>query len=62
MASNMSQSEEVEDEVDNDLHLGPLNYEEMIIPQPHYYSIWDCPHINKVVLEENRVVKNGWRF
>jgi len=35
--------------------------EKIIVPWPHYYSIWDCPHLNKVTLEENGVVKNGWR-
>lgn len=53
MASNMSESEEAEGNVDDD--------EEVIVPRPHYYSIWDCPHINKFTLEENGVVKNGWR-
>ena len=50
----MSESDESGNDVDND--------EDVIVSRPHYYSIWDCPHINKVVLEENRVVKNGWRF
>jgi hypothetical protein len=59
MASKMSQLEEVEDNLDNDLHLDPLNYEDIIVPRPYYYSIWDCSHINKVVLEENGAVKNG---
>ena len=54
MASNMSESDESGNDVDDD--------EEVIVPQPHYYSIWDCPHINKFTLEENGVVKNGWRF
>ncbi len=45
---------EAERNVDND--------EEVIGPWPHYYSIWDCPHLNKVTLEENGVVKNGWRY
>ena len=53
MASNMSESDESGNDVDID--------EEVIVPQPHYYSIWDCPHINKFTLEENGVVKNGWR-
>jgi hypothetical protein len=53
MASNMSESDESGNDVDND--------EEVIVPRPHYYSIWDCPHINKFTLEENGVVKNGWR-
>jgi hypothetical protein len=35
MASNMSQLEEVEDKVDDDLHLDHLNYEEIIVPRPH---------------------------
>ncbi len=35
--------------------------EEVIVPPPHYYSIWDCPQINKFTLEENGFVKNGWR-
>ena len=35
--------------------------EEVKVPRPHYYSIWDCPHINKVTLEENGFVKHGWR-
>jgi hypothetical protein len=52
MASNMSESDESGNDVDND--------EELIVPRPHYYSIWDCPHINKFTLEENGVVKNGW--
>ena len=53
MASNMSESEETVYDVDDD--------EEVIVPQPHFYSIWDCPHMNKFTLEENGVVKNGWR-
>jgi hypothetical protein len=53
MASNMSELEEAEDDVDDD--------EEVIVPWPHYYSIWDCTKINKVSLEENGVVKNGYR-
>ena len=53
MASNMSESDESGNDVDDD--------EELIVPRPHYYSIWDCPHINKFTLEENGVVKNGWR-
>jgi hypothetical protein len=52
MASNMSESDESGNDVDDD--------EELIVPRPHYYSIWDCPHINKFTLEENGVVKNGW--
>jgi hypothetical protein len=51
MASNMSEPDEAGYDVDD--------YEEVIAPRPHYYSIWDCPHINKVTLEENGVVKNG---
>jgi hypothetical protein len=51
--------EEVEDNVDDDLHLDPLNYEDITVPRPYYYSIWDCSHINKVVLEKIGVVKNG---
>ena len=35
--------------------------EDVLVPRPHYYSIWDCPHLNKVTLEENGVVKNWWR-
>jgi hypothetical protein len=53
MASNMSESDESGNDVDND--------EEVIVPRPHYYSIWDCPRINNFTLEENGVVKNGWR-
>ena len=53
MASNMSESDESGNDVDDD--------EEVIVPRPHHYSIWDCPHINKFTLEENEVVKNGWR-
>ena len=53
MASNMSESEEAEEDVDNDV--------EVIVPWPHYYTIWDCPKINKVVLDENGVIRNGWR-
>ena len=53
MASNMSESDESGNDVDID--------EEVIVPRPHYNSIWDCPHINKFTLEENGVVKNGWR-
>ncbi len=55
MASNMSESDDDESgkDVDDD--------EEVIVPRPHYYSIWDCPHINKFTLEENGVVKNRWR-
>ena len=48
MASNISELEEAEDDVDDD--------EEVIVPWPHYYSIWDCTKINKVTLEENGVV------
>ena len=50
MGSNMSELEEAEDDVDND--------EEILVPRPHYYSIWDCPKINKVISDENGVVKN----
>ena len=50
MASHTSELEEVEDEEDN-----------LPIPRTHYYSIWDCPKINKVVSEVDGVVKNGWR-
>jgi hypothetical protein len=53
MASNMSESDESGNNVDND--------EEVIVPWHHYYCIWDCPHINKFTLEENGVVKNKWR-
>ena len=53
MASNMSESDESGNDVDDD--------EEVIVPRPYYYTIWDCPHINKFTLEENGVVKNGWR-
>ncbi len=53
MASNMYESDEAGCNVDDD--------EEVIVPWPYYYSIWDCPHLNKVTLEENGVVKNGWR-
>ena len=53
MASNMSESDESGNEVDDE--------EEVIVPRPYYYTIWDCPHINKFTLEENGVVKNGWR-
>jgi hypothetical protein len=51
MVSNMSESDESGNDVDID--------EEVIVPRPHYYSIWDCPHINKFTLEENGVVKNS---
>ena len=51
MVSNMSQSDEAGYNVNDD--------EEVIVLRPHYYSIWDCPHINKVTLEENGVVKMG---
>ncbi len=47
MASNMSEWEVAVYDVDDD--------EEVIVPRPHYYSIWDCPHINKVTSEENGV-------
>ena len=50
MASHKSESEEVEDKEDN-----------LPVPCTHYYSIWDCPKINKVVSEVVGVVKNGWR-
>jgi len=53
MASNMSESDESGNDVDID--------EEVVVPRPCYYSIWDCPHINKFTLEKNGVVKNGWR-
>ncbi len=53
MASNMSESDESGNDVDDD--------EEVLVPRPYYYTIWDCPHINKFTLEENGVVKNGWR-
>jgi hypothetical protein len=53
MGSNMSELEEAEDDVDND--------EEILVPRPHYYSIWDCPKINKVISDENGVFKNEWR-
>ena len=53
MVSNMSQSDEAGYNVKDD--------EEVIVLWPHYYSIWDCPHINKVTLEENGVVKHGGR-
>jgi hypothetical protein len=51
MVSNMSQSDEAGYNVDDD--------EEVIVPRPHYYSIWDCPHSNNVTLEEYGVVKMG---
>jgi hypothetical protein len=53
MASNMSESDESGNDVDDD--------EEVIVPQPYYYtiSIWDCPHITKFTLEEMGVVKTG---
>jgi hypothetical protein len=51
MASNMSESDKSGNNVDGD--------EEVIVPRPHYYSIWDCPHINKFTLEKNGVVKTG---
>jgi hypothetical protein len=51
MASNMSESDESGNDVDDD--------EEVIVPRPHYYSIWDCPHINKFTLEENELLKMG---
>jgi hypothetical protein len=53
MASNMSEPEEAEKDVDDDV--------EVIVPWPHHYTIWDCPKINKVVLDENGVIRNGWR-
>jgi hypothetical protein len=53
MASNMSELEEAEEDVDNDV--------EVIVPRPHYNTIWDCPKINKVVLALNGVIRNGWR-
>ncbi len=53
MASNMSESDESGNDVDDD--------EEVIVPRPYYYTNWDCPHINKFTLEGNGVVKNGWR-
>jgi hypothetical protein len=49
----MSELEEAEEDVVDDV--------EVIIPRPHYYTIWDCPKINKVVLDENGVIRNGWR-
>ena len=51
MASNMSESDEAGCNVDDD--------EEVIVPRPHYYSIWDCPHINKFTLEEMELLKMG---
>ena len=51
MASNMSETDESGNDVDID--------EEVIVPRPHYYSIWDCPHSNNVTLEEYGVVKMG---
>ena len=48
-----SESEEAEDNVDDD--------EKIIVPWPHYYSIWDCPKIDKVISDENGVVKSSWR-
>jgi hypothetical protein len=54
MVSNMSdKSDEAGCNVDDD--------EEVLVPRPHYYTIWDCPHLNKVTVEENGVVKNGWQ-
>ncbi len=50
MASHTSELEEVEDKEDN-----------LLVPCTRYYSIWDCPKINKVVSEVDGVVKNGWR-
>ena len=41
MASNMSELEEAEGNVDDD--------EEVIVPRPHHYSISDCPRIIKVI-------------
>ncbi len=49
----MSESEEAEEDVDNDV--------EVIVPRPHYYTIWACPKINKVVSDKNGVIRNGWR-
>jgi len=54
MVSNMYESDEAGCNADDD--------DEVIVPRSHYYSIWDCPHLNKVTLEENGVVKNGWRW
>jgi hypothetical protein len=53
MTSNMSVLEKAVYNVDDD--------EEVIVPWPHYYSIWDCTKINKVTLKENGFIKNGWR-
>ena len=61
MASNMPLLEEVEDNMDEDQLLDPLYDEKLIIPWPHYYSIWDCPKINQVVPDENGVLRNWWR-
>ena len=53
MVSNMSELDESGNNVDDD--------EEVILPRPQCYSIWDCPHINIFTLKENGLVKNGWR-
>ena len=42
MVNNMPLMEEVEDNMDKDQLLDPLHDEELIVPRPHYYSIWDC--------------------
>ncbi len=50
MASHTSESEEEEDKEDN-----------LPVPHTYYYSIWDCPKINKVVSEVNGLLKKGWK-
>ncbi len=54
MVSNMYESDEAGCNADDD--------DEVIVPRSHYYSIWDCPKINKVVLEVDGFVKNGWSY
>ncbi len=53
MASNMSDLDEAGCNVNVD------DDEKVIVPRPHYYSIWDCPQVNKVTLEEMELLKMG---
>ncbi len=51
MACNMSESDESGNDVDDD--------EELIVPRPHYYSIWDCPQINNLLWRKMELLKTG---
>ena len=51
MASIMSESDESGIDVDID--------EELIVPRPHYYSIWDCPPSTNLLWRKMELLKTG---